>query len=198
MRQGLLTCHTLLPCTVAPLRPAVGAGGRPHFPDPLISPLCHTAILCATLLIPPLPICPLLTAFLLLLGADALLAGDIDTAAQLIASSTPEVVAAATSLAAAAGLTAEFAQAATQAVTAQGADATAVAGALSTGSGGTISPQSLSSGNADAAAAAVTQGVDGEIVAGFMWALVVWGHVAAVLHMPCICTACGCPDHGES
>ena len=71
------------------------------------------------------------------------------------------MVAAATSLAAASGLTDQFAQAATQAVTTQGASATAVASAMSTASGGTIDPQALTSGDSAEAAAAVDKGVQG-------------------------------------
>ncbi len=53
-------------------------------------------------------------------------------------------------------------QAASLAVTKYGASATAVAAAMSTGSNGAVSPQALATGNAQAAAAAVDKGVEGE------------------------------------
>lgn len=59
------------------------------------------------------------------------------------------------------GTTDQFTQAVSLAVTKYGADATAAAAALSTGSGGTVPPATLSSGNAQAAARAVQQGVQG-------------------------------------
>jgi hypothetical protein len=52
-------------------------------------------------------------------------------------------------------------QAASLAVTKYGASATAVASAMSTGSNGKVEPQSLTSGNAQAAAQAVEKGVEG-------------------------------------
>lgn len=83
----------------------------------------------------PLPVHPAAVAGAPVPRAAALKAGNIDQAAQLIAKASPEVVAAATSLAATDGLTSQFAQAASLAVTKYGGNATAIAAAMSNVSG---------------------------------------------------------------
>lgn len=76
-------------------------------------------------------------------------------------------MAAATALAAASGYTQAFAQAAALAVSQESASAQSLAEAMSQGSGGTIAPETLTSGDANAAAAAVDKGVAGGWVCGW-------------------------------